>query len=409
MHALATINAFLEDTGLLTATAYLLARGRMLTCFFERHIPTVEMVRIGVILGAIGLTEVVFPGDRYPYITDTLMTTLAVMMGGARIGLVCALVISAGAIFLQSWQDWLLTTTAVFLVVLVCRPLRQFDGLRYSPWYGMAAGMVSEGVVLAAQYGYSTIIRIHPYLVGSVRTILANGFAMMLMTMVINDAWIRVNSERNRLDAERYKLLASKAQLAALRARIHPHFLYNALTSIAGMCDISSLAQQTTIRLGDLMRSTLEASAVNVVSLSVEMERVGSYLDIEQQRFGERLSIQVDIDSSCGDVRVPPFSLQTLVENAINHGVSSAAGPRTITISARRRRGHALLAVHDNGNGMPESIRREISAQNDQAVHGTQILSSQLTILFGRPARLRIFSRLDVGTLAAFAVPVEKN
>ncbi|MGO8671425.1 MAG: sensor histidine kinase [Capsulimonadaceae bacterium] len=413
MRTIDIVNAFLEDTGLITATSYLLARGRTLSALFQVHLPTRETVRVGVLLGAIGLTEEILPGDRYPYVADTLMTTLAAMTGGVGVGLACAVVIILGSLIIQPTVDWSLTTVSVVLVVFIVSPLHRFDGLRYSPWRSLTAGVLAQAGVLTARYLYAPISGKHPDFWPSAASVLANGFAMALMTIVINDAWVRINSERNRLDAERYKVLASQAQLAAMRARIHPHFLYNTLSSIAGMCEVSSLAQQTTIRLGGLMRATLEASIESTVSVGVELDRVRSYLDIEQHRIGSRLSIQWRIDPKCIDAQVPPFSIQVLVENAVNHGIAPVEGPRTITITVRSCRSGVLVAVRDDGAGMSELTRREIHAQTDLAIHGSHILSSQLTILFGRKSRLRLFSRPNsgqpvatgAGTLAAFVIP----
>jgi LytS/YehU family sensor histidine kinase len=256
---------------------------------------------------------------------------------------------------------------------------------------GMAAGMLSQAAVAGWLYSYGLVSGQHgkPMLYYG-PTILANGFGMILMTMVFNDAWVRVNSERHRLDAVRAKALATQSQLIALRARIHPHFLYNALASIAGLCGIAPAeAEKATVRLGDLMRRTLEASATATVPLSTELEHVRVYLSIEQQRLGARLTVNWDIDDSSNGVDVPPLCLQTLVENAINHGIAPKIEPGRLTITTRHNARSVLLAVADNGTGMTAEVRGQVSGTGEAAVHGMPILSSQLEILYGKsqPAR----------------------
>jgi hypothetical protein len=402
MHALDTINAFLEDTGLITALAYVLARGRILSFWFQERTKSHEAVRTGLILGAIGASEVIFPGDRYPYETDTLMIALAVLTGGPIVGAISAMTVSIVAIALQSWPNWPLTMALAFLTVGVTQPFRRQGAPRYNPFICMAAAMLAQIVAVAARY---VMAPASSHLAHTSMSIVANGFGIVIMITVINDAWVRVNSERHRLDAERSKALAAQSQLSALRARIHPHFLYNALSSIAGMCAPSSLAQQTTIRLGQLMRQTLEMTVGPTVTLDNEIGHVRSYLDIERHRLGERVTVEWSVDPKCAGVAVPPLSVQTLVENAVNHGVAPSMDPGVISIAARQYRRHVLIAVRDNGLGMTRDMRRKIGQPSGEAIHGTEILARQLIILFGRRSRLRIFSGVDAGTLAVFVVP----
>lgn len=405
IHALDTINAFIEDTGVIVALAYLIARGQALSAMFLRTLEARPAIYVGTIFGCIGLTEVIFPGDRYPYVTDTLITTLAALTGGLNGSLMCTLVISLGAVFLQPWPIWPLTTISVFLAMAVSCPFRRFDGIRYSPWRGMIAGITAQAAVLAATCLYSPISGEHPNLWHASASVLANGFGLVLMVVVINDAWLRVNSERHRLDAERAKALAAQAQLTSLRARIHPHFLYNVLASIAGMCRQSPEAERATVQLSDLMRRTLEVSATSTIPLAKELDHVRVYLEIEQRRLGSRLAVEWEIDPRCGDVPVPPLSVQTLVENAVNHGVAPKVEPATITVATRLSARSVLVAVRDDGEGMPGNVRATIAASRDHEQHGLQLLSKQLAILFGSLARLRIYSRLGAGTLVAFSVP----
>ena len=142
---------------------------------------------------------------------------------------------------------------------------------------------------------------------------------MLILQFVINEAQTRANSERHRLEAERSHALVMEAQLVALRARMHPHFLFNTLTSIAALCGLApAQAEAATLRLSQLMRRALEADPSAPVCLVDEIEFVRGYLEIEQHRLGKRLRATWAVDANVNDVKVPAFSLQTLVENAIS-------------------------------------------------------------------------------------------
>ena len=99
----------------------------------------------------------------------------------------------------------------------------------------------------------------------------------MLLLLVAHDARLRAESERNRAEAERAQALVTEAQLNALRARVHPHFLFNALTSIAALCaEAPPRAEAATVRLGQLMRHALETHGTTPLCLSDEIAHVQS-------------------------------------------------------------------------------------------------------------------------------------
>src|SRR6476620_4810455 len=99
-----TINAFIEDTCVIVVLAYLLTRGRLLTLLFQKRSTNPKAGLLGLILGAIGLTEVVFPGARFPYVTHTLIVTFAALNGGLRASLITASVVASGDALFQSRQ-----------------------------------------------------------------------------------------------------------------------------------------------------------------------------------------------------------------------------------------------------------------------------------------------------------------
>ena len=145
----------------------------------------------------------------------------------------------------------------------------------------------------------------------------------------------------------------ARAQLDALRAQLHPHFLFNALNSVSELIHRDPReADRMVVRLGDLLRASLDAGAVDVVPLGREIELVERYLDIERMRFHDRLSVAVRVDPACLDAPVPHFILQPLVENAIRHGISARPGAGRVEVEAGREGSVLVLVVRDDGPGL---------------------------------------------------------
>jgi LytS/YehU family sensor histidine kinase len=147
-------------------------------------------------------------------------------------------------------------------------------------------------------------------------------------------------------------LSAAQSELKALRAQINPHFLFNALNTIAALIpEKPDQAEQTVEQLADVFRYTVRRSAREWVRVAEEVEFVRCYLKIEQARFGERLRVRIDLDDEAGRIRIPAMLIQTLTENAIKHGISVTRGQGLVSISARIRQGRLQVRVEDNGPG----------------------------------------------------------
>ena len=163
----------------------------------------------------------------------------------------------------------------------------------------------------------------------------------------------RGESEDRALTASRLQTRLAEAQLQALQRQLHPHFLFNTLNTISGLMRTNINAADLMIdQLGDLLRMTLHTSGSQVVSLKEELDALQKYLEIEQTRFGGRLSISMQVEPEVLDALVPNLIMQPLVENAIRHGIAPHARPGWITIQARRAGSELLINVHDNGDGL---------------------------------------------------------
>ena len=155
------------------------------------------------------------------------------------------------------------------------------------------------------------------------------------------------------LRASQLEAQLSKAELQALKMQLHPHFLFNVLNSIAALqFENPKAAQEMTVRLGDFLRMTLENVGVQEVTLEKEVEMLKCYLDIEQIRFGEQLTTNIDISPDTYDCQIPNLLLQPIVENAIRHGIAPLVGNGKIDIKAVSEKGWLKLEVKDNGQGI---------------------------------------------------------
>lgn len=210
----------------------------------------------------------------------------------------------------------------------------------------------------------------------------------------------RLEVRTRQLEEERARKLASEARLASLESRIHPHFLFNTLNSISALIrDDPARAERTVERLAALLRYSLETGHRPLVPLGRELRVVRDYLEIEQTRFGDRLSFTIDAPAELGDLDVPPMAVQTLVENSIKHAVSTSRQGGEIRVSARLESGRLLLEVSDDGPGFDLRALQE--------GHGLENLQERLAALFDGEGRLELAHR-DGRTVVSVAVPQKR-
>jgi len=146
----------------------------------------------------------------------------------------------------------------------------------------------------------------------------------------------------------------NQAQLEVLRARLNPHFLFNSLQNISVMTrQDPQTASRMLTRLGDLMRTVLRQDSQAESTLQEEIELTRAYVALEQMRFGDRLRVDYAIAGEVQQAMVPCFLLQPLIENAVTHGLRGARKTGIITVSAVGQGGELVLAVTDNGIGLP--------------------------------------------------------
>ncbi len=153
-------------------------------------------------------------------------------------------------------------------------------------------------------------------------------------------------------------------------------------------------------RLSDLLRLTFDRSGAARVTLQEELEFLQKYLEIEQTRFQDRLTVQYHIDPASLDAEVPRLILQPIVENAIKHGVSPRSGPGLVQISTRIEAERLWLEVRDNGVGLSGSARTQF-----RSGVGLANTRDRLEVLYGQAQTLE-FSESDGGLTVRIALPL---
>lgn len=175
----------------------------------------------------------------------------------------------------------------------------------------------------------------------------------------------------------------SEAEMAALRAQINPHFLFNALNTVAALIrDTPDQAEATVEHLAALFRDVLNASGQALVPLRDELRLVRRYLHVEEARFGDALAVALDVQDGVEDTAVPAFAVQTLVENAVKHGVERKRGGGAVTVRARRAADRVEVVVEDTGAGLAPG----------GAVYGVGLsnVDDRLRLLYGPAASLTV-------------------
>jgi two-component system sensor histidine kinase AlgZ len=203
---------------------------------------------------------------------------------------------------------------------------------------------------------------------------------------------------KEELERERALKLATEAQLSSLESRLHPHFLFNTLNSISSLIHSDPVrAERMVERMAALLRFTLDSHSGGLVGFDQEIKIVRDYLEIEQARLGGRLRWGVEIKGDFASLKVPPLSIQTLVENSIKFAVAPNREGGEVRVSADRNNGSLRVNVADTGEGF--------TLESVPAGHGLDNLRSRLAVLYGESAELRV-GQSDGWTTVSMKVPV---
>jgi two-component system, LytTR family, sensor histidine kinase LytS len=215
-------------------------------------------------------------------------------------------------------------------------------------------------------------------------------------------------------EADKAYQLAKEAEIKALQAQISPHFLFNTMNVITSLIRIDpAKARMLLVSLSHFLRQNLNATTLSMTTLEQELAHVKAYLSIEETRFVEKLRVTYDIEEEALPVKIPPLTLQPIVENAVKHGIKNMDHDCQIHISIRKCAKSTIVTVNDNGQGMNQERINQLGKQIIDSETGSGIalfnVNRRLTMNFGESASLRIDSELGKGTKVSFTIPQEEE
>jgi two-component system LytT family sensor kinase len=216
--------------------------------------------------------------------------------------------------------------------------------------------------------------------------------------------WVSGQLALAELDASRTRLM--KAEVRALRAQISPHFIYNSLSAIASFVRTDpDRARELLLEFADFTRYSFRQHG-EFTTLAEELRSVERYLMLERARFGDRLSVRLQVAPEVLPVTIPFLCLQPLVENAVRHGLEGKAGGGTITIMARDLDRECEITIEDDGAGEdPERVRRALAGHPDIDSVGLGNVDERLRSAFGDDHGLVVETAPDAGTKVTVRVP----
>jgi two-component system LytT family sensor kinase len=305
-----------------------------------------------------------------------------------------------------NWLGW--TAWAVMLAVV----MRALEGRPAAGWKSFGIGVILVlaplVVVPVLSSPWHWMVTNSPSVTASAAHIIGHNLATnaLLGLTMLAVAQGRTNQERTqRLERSAADLRArlAESQLAVLRARLDPHFLFNALNSVMVLArrGDSGKVERIIEHLSALLRYSLEEASAQVVPLRVELDVLRHYLEIQQVRHGDRLAVRWRVTQGLEERLVPSFVLQPLVENAMHHGLTGDTRTLTVDVAISESDRGLLLSITDDGEGLTTS-------PNGGAAEGIGIghTRARLAGLYGDQATLTINQNAEGrGTRVTISIP----
>ena len=325
-------------------------------------------------------------------------------------------VIFAGVPWSQASLLWATVCAACICLTHGLRLLIRRRGWLALPPAGLGIRIVAA-VLVAAAVTYIVATTVSQAVYGNPVAPIAQAFYQRLIPsgqlrneaigfVVIHSAWIAaylaiaLQRQRHRTELRQAQLgeALRAAELRLLKSQLNPHFLFNALNGMRGLIsDEPDRARDAVTHLARMLRYTLASNDEDLVTLERELEMVDDYLALESMRFENRLRVEREIQPSARSTRVPSMLLQTLVENAIKHGIAELKAGGTLRIAARVENQELLLSV-DN----PRPLE---SAAAPKSGVGLRNASERLRLLFGERASLKVDLSVADHALAEVRLP----
>ena len=290
------------------------------------------------------------------------------------------------------------------------RPLNVRNLLLYFPALISFAG-IHQVIHLAVLWSITPRWRQkYPALTDCYRAYFAFGFYIdliiaLLIVIAVHTLLYYQSFRASELAQSSLKTHLAQAQLRALKMQLHPHFLFNTLHSISSLVlEDPPKANSMIARLGDFLRLTVDNSDQQLVTLKEETEFLRCYLDIEQVRFGDRLTVTFELEPQTLSAQVPHLILQPMVENAIQHAIAPRSARGHINIEAKRLNSLLRVAISDNGPG----ISSNANLPWKQGVGLTNV-RTRLRQIYGPDFRFELMNTKGGGVTAFMEIPFERE
>lgn len=334
---------------------------------------------------------------------------IAISEGSGRFGLVEALKLNLVQFYL-----WGVFSLFIFVFSrrfpIEIRPLRTRNLLLHVPALLLFAGLHQAVHLLVLWSSSARLRKQFPSLLDCYRAYFGLGFYIdlivaLLIIIAVHALLYYRRFRASELEQASLKTQLAQARLRALKMQIHPHFLFNTLHSISSLVlEDPPKANSMIARLGDFLRLTLEESDQQLVTLKKETEFLRCYLEIEQVRFGDRLTVELDLEPATLSAQVPHLILQPVVENAVQHAIAPRASPGYIKIEARRSNSYLRIEVRDSGPGITEA-----EGGLDRQGVGLRNVRARLEQLYGRDHRFEITNSLEGGLTVIMQLPYREE
>jgi len=239
------------------------------------------------------------------------------------------------------------------------------------------------------------------YVPAYINWLTANLFAYAALVASLHAMLLERRLRRRHVQALRLHAQLSAARLDALRAQLHPHFLFNTLHTISELIHSDpDAADAMVVRLADLLRLSIDTSAEHEILLHRELAVLESYIELHRMRHGSRLRVELDIDRGVLDALVPPLVLQPLVENALRHGLEPRRAGGTVRVAAIARGPRLSISIVDNGVGLPRQFAEGVGLRNTR---------TRLRELYGDDHAFVVFAPPAGGTEARIEIPLHRD
>jgi Histidine kinase len=228
--------------------------------------------------------------------------------------------------------------------------------------------------------------------------------AYVIWSAAYNFYHVALNMRRNAVEKIAVENRAKDLELINLRAQLNPHFLFNALNSIHSLAMMKKdNASDAVLLLSDLMRYTLNYEKRDVVPLKEEIEVVEKYLQLEKIRFGKKLNAELDISDATLDIKIPPIIVQTLVENAIKHGLKDSSNGVIIKIESVLN--DNFLTINIINSGQLKNEDPSVFEVKNSGI-GVENTRRRLQMIYGKSATFELKNLNEHDVKATLILPI---